>query len=195
MLGATALSVSAAPLTVEDYFYNPGGGPNVLYGDTTPPTKLTNGETGSPSSWYNGTFLLWNTSSPSITFNFAPDSEITSFSIYFLNESSAGITVPTTVTLTDVATNETESFTIDPATFGPADAHWVQFDLSVPFVTSQVVVWTSPAPGAGGPDWVAMSEVSFQTIPEPSVMLLLGGGLCAVVMMRRLQSRRRCREI
>jgi len=177
----------AGTLLAESYYYNAGGLPSWSYPDTTPPTKLTDGVTGDAANWYNGDFVLWNTDNgaPSITFDFSEKSSLESFSIFCLANGDAGIAPPPSITLTDVATSQSYTFILDPNSFGAADAHWVSFDLPEPLQTNELIL-TALLPEGG---WLGVSEVSFQSIPEPSSLSLIGAVIFGGLLRTSCRSR------
>lgn len=188
-VGALApATLSATPginvIPIANYQYLAGGAPNPVYPDLIPASRLTDGETGSLGSWYNGAFVLWKEASPEISFNFGQQQEIASFSVFFLSNQAAGTVLPEEIRLTSSSDPSISyTFTLDRADYPTPTAQWFNFTLPDVMITDRVTLWTSPNTNSS---WMGMSEVQFQAVPEPnSVALILGAGALAALAIRR----------
>lgn len=141
--------------------------------------ELTDGVVPTTNWNVNSTpWVGWNTSQ-SITFNFAPGSEIDTVIFRFDDSNSNGVAPPASVTIGG------QTFAItDPV--GTAPFNFIVSGLT--FAGSSMPITIT----ARGGSWMMLSEVTFQsTVPEPATALtmLVGlAGLMGAVRLKRRQS-------
>jgi hypothetical protein len=175
---------SAAPVTVLSYSFDASPS-NGWYPDSSG-VELIDGVKGSVSfgsGMANAStvepFVAWYQHSPTITFNFAPNTAISSVTLTIDDgNGAAGVIFPNAVTISYGVTNLTTPLT-DPAGYGILDVNFSTGN----FVGSSLNIIVS------NPAWFFVSEVAFDYTPAIPTPAALPAGL-ALLSLLGLRRRR-----
>ena len=168
LLTLAASSLASGAITVQSYSHSPG--PSSSYPDSG--QELTDG-IANVLTWGGGNilniapFVGWINTNASTTFTFDTTYNLGSVTVWASDsDGTAGVGLPTTITLTDPNSAFTQAFTvINPAGNGNM----------LPITMSGFSVTTNQLRVGfiRGSDWTMVTEVSFAAVPEPSTALLI----------------------
>ena len=185
-LGGISLA-PAASVAVSSYSYLIS--PSSTYPDTGG-SELTDGVTYS-AAWavppsnigYEDVVNLtgWSSNRPIIQFNFATVTDVGMVTIWIADsDGAAGVGIPQTITVRTLDSSFSQTFAItDPAGSG----------TTVPIILSGFSVNAASLVIDIEPNhqWTMLSEVQFNSIPEPSAFALVGIGLAGILRRRRVR--------
>jgi hypothetical protein len=115
----------------------------------------------------------WVVANPVIEFTFAEPVSIRRVEIGLNRSESAGIHIPQTVTIGDVATS------LEADVFADGNRAWVSFEVNLPLSSSIRIAMNDAAANR----WIFTDEIRFY-IPEPA-SLVLAGALAVLALRRR----------
>lgn len=178
-------TLGTAAITVSSYTHL--SGPNGSYPDSGG-VELTDGITFSKAWTRPSTTVTladvvnltgWLNRDPSISFQFANTETVRSFTIWAADsDDSAGVGVPSSVTIRTADNSFTRTFAItDP----PGTGSTVPFTFSGFSVTASELIVSAER----NFQWTMLSEVQFETIPEPTSLLLLSLATLTCFIRRR----------
>ena len=185
----TASSAGAATIAVDSYDYGAVPPANSNYLDTggtelTDGTAIVNVWGGTPPTSTDIIPLVgWQNTDPSITFNFASSVTVGLIEVWAADSDGiAAVLLPSSITVRTPDNSFTQTFNIpDPAGNGST----VKLDLTGFTVTTNALVIEPRRadPGVPNDDFIMLSEVRFDTVPEPSSIALFG--LAGLSLLRR----------
>lgn len=181
-------SAHAATVSVSSYSYTTDGttvSPTASYADSG--NELTDGTVQTtvwPSTAIIGPLVGWNGTDPAITFNFSSPETVRKVTVWSADSNgSAGVRLPDTITVRTPDNSFSQTFSItDPAGSGSvASLELTGFETT----TNALVIEPRRADNAVNDEWIMLTEVSFDTVPEPSSALLLGIASLGLLRRRR----------
>ena len=171
LLTLAASSLASGAITVQSYSHSPG--PSSSYPDSG--QELTDG-IANVLTWGGGNilnsshiapFVGWRSTNASTTFTFDTTYNLGSVTVWASDsDGTAGVGLPTTITLTDPNSAFTQAFTvINPA----GNGNMLPITMSGFSVTTDQLQVSF----VRGSEWTMVTEVSFAAVPEPSTALLI----------------------